>query len=126
MRIDQFLYNVRQFKSRNIASNTCKNGHIKVNDQLVKPSREVIPTDIVKVRKNQIWRTFEILSMPKNRISAKLVDLYCIEKTENSILETESLRKLSYNVFREQGKGRPTKKERREIDSIIIKDDSDE
>ena len=126
MRIDQFLYNVRQFKSRNIASNNCKNGHIQVNDQLVKPSRDVIPTDKVKVRKNQIWRTFEILSIPKNRISAKLVDLYCIEKTENSILETESLRKLSYNVFREQGKGRPTKKERREIDSIIIKDDSDE
>ena len=125
MRVDQFLYNVRQFKSRNIASNTCKNGHIKVNDQLVKPSREVIPTDIVKVRKNQIWRTFEILSIPKNRISAKLVDLYCIEKTENSILEIESLRKLSSNIFREQGKGRPTKKERREIDGIIIKDDLD-
>ena len=91
----------------------------RLNDKLlVKPSREVVPTDIVKFRKNQIWRTFEILSMPKNRISAKLVDLYCIEKTENSIIEIESLRKLSSNIFREQGKGRPTKKERREIDNI--------
>ena len=118
MRIDQYLYNIRQFKSRNIASNACKNGHIQINDKLVKPSKEVVPTDLVKIRKNQIWKIFEILSLPKNRISAKLVGLYCIEKTEISILEIESTRKLSSNVFREQGKGRPTKKERREIDNI--------
>ena len=88
MRIDQYLYNIRQFKSRNIASNACKNGHIQINDKLVKPSKEVVPTDLVKIRKNQIWKTFEIFSLPKNRINAKLVGLYCIEKTENSILET--------------------------------------
>ena len=123
MRIDQYLYNIRQFKSRSNASNACKNGHIQINGKLVKPSREVFPTDLVKIRKNQIWKTFEIFSLPKNRISAKLVGLYCIEKTENSILEIESIRKLSSIVFREQGKGRPTKKERREIDNISFDSD---
>ena len=73
---------------------------------------------LIKIRKNQIWKTFEIFNLPKNRISAKLVALYCIEKTDNSIIEIESLRKLSSNIFREQGRGRPTKKERREIDNI--------
>ena len=123
MRIDQYLYNIRQFKSRSIASNACKNGNIQINDKLVKPSKEVVPTDLVKIRKNQIWKIFEIFSLPKNRISAKLVGLYCIEKTEISILEIESTRKLSSNVFREQGKGRPTKKERREIDNISFDHD---
>ena len=123
MRIDQYLYNIRQFKSRSIASNACKNGHIQINDKLVKPSKEVVPTDLVKIRKNQIWKIFEIFSLPKNRVSAKLVGLYCIEKTEISILEIESTRKLSSNVFREQGKGRPTKKERREIDNISFDND---
>ena len=123
MRVDQYLYSIRQFKSRNIASNACKNGHIQINDKLVKPSKEVIPTDLIKIRKNQIWKTFEVFSLPKGRISAKLVGLYCIEKTDNSILEIESIRKLSSNVFREQGKGRPTKKERREIDNISFDND---
>ena len=123
MRVDQYLYSIRQFKSRNIASNACKNGHIQINDKLVKPSKEVIPTDLIKIRKNQIWKTFEVFSLPKSRISAKLVGLYCIEKTDNSILEIESIRKLSSNVFREQGKGRPTKKERREIDNISFDND---
>lgn len=118
MRVDQYLYNVRQFKSRNIASHACKNGHIQINDKNVKPSREIVPTDLIKIRKDQLWRTFEVFDIPKNRISAKLVAIYCIEKTDNSIIEIESLRKLSSNIFREQGKGRPTKKERREIDNI--------
>ena len=83
MRVDQYLYNVRQFKSRNIASHACKNGHVQINDKNVKPSREVVPTDLIKIRKNQIWKTFEIFNLPKNRISAKLVALYCIEKTDN-------------------------------------------
>jgi len=123
MRVDQYLFNVRQFKSRNIASHACKNGHIQINDKLVKPSREVVPTDLIKIRKNQIWKTFEVFGLPKNRINAKLVGLYCIEKTDNSILEIESIRKLSSNVFREQGKGRPTKKERREIDNVRFDND---
>ena len=118
MRVEQYLYNIRQFKSRNVASHACENGHVQINDKNVKPSREVVPTDLIKIRKNQIWKTFEIFNLPKNRISAKLVALYCIEKTDNSIIEIESLRKLSSNIFREQGRGRPTKKERREIDNI--------
>ena len=117
MRVDQYLYNVRQFKSRNIASHACKNGHVQINDKNVKPSREVVPTDLIKIRKNQIWKTFEIFNLPKNRISAKLVALYCIEKTDNSIIEIESLE--SFRQIFSESKERVDLQKRKDVKLII-------
>lgn len=120
MRIDQYLWCIRVFKSRNIASNACKKGQIQVNDQSVKPSREILPLDTIRVRREQHWREFRVLDIPKSRMGAKLVGLYCLEITSAETLEKESLQRMSAAVLREQGSGRPTKKERREIDEIEL------
>jgi ribosome-associated heat shock protein Hsp15 len=119
MRIDQFLWCIRLFKSRNMASNACKKGQVQINNQSVKPSRVIIPTDHIQLRKNQLWRSFEVLDLPKTRVGAKLVGLYCLETSPTSLLEQEELQKLSATITRDQGTGRPTKKDRRDIDDLF-------
>ncbi len=118
MRIDQYLWCIRLFKSRNLASTICKKGQVKVNGQKAKPSREVLPLDRIEVRKDQLWRTFEILDIPKSRMGAKLVALYVIEKTDPSVFEHQELQNLSSTFQREEGSGRPTKKDRRDLDEL--------
>jgi len=120
MRIDQYLWFVRIFRSRNMASNACKAGKIKINDQIVKPSREALPLDIVQVRKEQLWRSYKITDLPLSRLSAKLVGLYQTEITDISVLNNQELKGLSAKVVRNEGTGRPTKKQRREIDEIQL------
>ena len=120
MRIDQYLWFVRIFRSRNMASNACKAGKIKINDQIVKPSREALPLDIVQVRKEQLWRSYKITDLPLSRLSAKLVGLYQTEITDISELNNQELKGLSAKVVRDEGTGRPTKKQRREIDEIQL------
>ncbi len=102
-----------------MASNACKKGQVQINNQSVKPSRALIPTDHIQLRKNQLWRSFEVLDLPKTRVGAKLVGLYCIETTPTSLLEQEKLQKLSATITRDQGTGRPTKKDRRDIDDLF-------
>ena len=120
MRIDQYLWFVRIFRSRNMASNACKAGKIKINDQIVKPSREALPFDIVQVRKEQLWRSYKITDLPLSRLSAKLVGLYQTEITDISVINHQELKGLSAKVIRDVGTGRPTKKQRREIDEIQL------
>ena len=120
MRIYQYLWFVRIFRSRNMASNACKAGKIKINDQIVKPSREALPLDIVQVRKEQLWRSYKITDLPLSRLSAKLVGLYQTEITDISMINHQELKGLSAKVIRDEGTGRPTKKQRREIDEIQL------
>ena len=118
MRIDQYLWCIRLFKSRNLASTACRKGHVVLNEQTVKPSREVMPTDQIKVRKEQILRQLDVISIPKSRVSAKIVGLYCVEKIDIEDLERTQLQQLTAHAKRDHGSGRPTKKERREIDDL--------
>ena len=118
MRIDQYLWCIRLFKSRNLASTAFRKGHVVLNEQTVKPSREVMPTDQIKVRKEQIWRQLDVISIPKSRVSAKIVGLYCVEKIDIEDLERTQLQQLTAHAKRDHGSGRPTKKERREIDDL--------
>ena len=120
MRIDQYLWCVRLYKSRNIANSVCKKGMIKLNGQKVKPSRDILPLDYIEIRKDQIWRKFQILDIPKTRMGAKLVSLYIFEKTDPSVFEIKELQQLSGSKSRDEGTGRPTKKDRREIDDLFI------
>jgi len=120
MRIDQYLWCIRLFKSRNMSTTACKKGQILINEQKVKPSREVLPLDLISVRKEQLWRSFEVMDLPKSRVGAKLVGLYAIEKTAKDLVEQEALKKLAAQVSRDQGTGRPTKKERRDLDEILL------
>ena len=116
MRIDKYLWCVRYFKTRNIATTACKKGHIKVNGQVVKPSREVYATDKIELRKDQIIYKLTVNDLPSNRVGAKLVDIYRTDTTPKSAFEAKALLKYSKDYYRKKGTGRPTKKDRRDID----------
>ncbi len=119
MRIDKFLWSTRYFKTRNIAAAACKKGHVRINDQVAKPSREVYRTDKIIVRKNQINYELTVLDVPKNRVGAKLVDLYRKDTTPKDAFEHNDLLQYSKDYYRKKGIGRPTKKDRREIDDYL-------
>ncbi|MFP2994299.1 S4 domain-containing protein [Spongiivirga sp. MCCC 1A20706] len=116
MRVDKLLWCLRYFKTRNMATNACKKGQIKVNEQVVKPSREIYIGDKLVVRKNQINYQLEILDLPNNRLGAKLVDMYRKDTTSKEAFEHLDLLKLAKDHYRKKGEGRPTKKDRRDIE----------
>lgn len=117
MRIDKFLWSVRYFKTRTIATEACKKGHVKVNQVSVKPSKEVYNGEEITIRKKQINYQIIILDIPKNRVGAKLVDLYRKDITPKEEFERQDLLKYSKDYYRKKGEGRPTKKDRRDIDN---------
>ena len=119
MRIDKFLWCLRYFKTRTIASNATKKGQVRVNESIVKPSREVYPTDEITVRINQINYRMTILDLPKSRVGAKLVDQYRQDTTLKSEFEAKELLKLAKEHYRKKGEGRPTKKDRRDIEGYL-------
>ena len=124
MRIDKFLWCVRYFKTRSLATNACKKGKVKVNDQVVKPSREVYPTEKIMVRIKQVNYQLTILKLPKSRIGAKLVDIYRTDTTPKSEFEAQELLKYSKVYNRVNEKGRPTKKSRRDIQNYLDFDEN--
>ena len=119
MRIDKYLWCVRYFKTRNIGTEACKKGHVKVNGAVVKPSRDVLPMDKIIVRKNQINYELTVLDIPDSRVGAKLVDIYRKDTTPASEFENNELLKFSKDYYRKKGTGRPTKKDRRDIEDYI-------
>ena len=116
MRIDKYLWTVRYFKTRSIATEACKKGHIKINGASVKPSKDVYIGEKITVRKNQINYQIEVLDIPKNRMGAKLVDLYRKDTTPKEEFDAQELLKYSKDYYRKKGVGRPTKKDRRDIE----------
>lgn len=116
MRIDKYLWCMRYYKTRSLATIACKKGHVRVNGDQVKPSRDVYPTDEVQLRKDQINYTFTINDLPPNRVGAKLVDIYRTDTTPKEAFEAQELLKYSKDYYRKKGTGRPTKKDRRDID----------
>lgn len=125
MRIDKYLWSVRYFKTRTIATTACKKGQIKINGDSVKPSREIYPKDIIEVRKNQINYKIEVLDYPPSRVGAELVAIYAMDITPKENLEKLDLLKYSKDYYRKKGTGRPTKKDRREIDDYLDDDQID-
>lgn len=118
MRIDKYLWCVRYYKTRNMATEAAKKGHIKINGQVVKPSREVYPLDEIELRKNQINYKLKVNDIPENRLGAKLVDIYRTDLTPKEAYEALELLKYSKEYYRKKGTGRPTKKDRRDIDDF--------
>ncbi|WP_298903521.1 S4 domain-containing protein [uncultured Psychroserpens sp.] len=118
MRIDKYLWCIRYCKTRSIATNACKKGHVKVNEQVVKPSREVYPTDKIEFRKDQITYQIVVNDLPESRVGAKLVDIYRTDVTPKEAFEAQELLKYSKDYYRKKGTGRPTKKDRRDIDDF--------
>lgn len=117
MRIDKFLWCTRYYKTRSIATDACKKGHVKLNGSNVKPSKEVYTGEKLTIRKNQINYEILVLDVPKNRVGAKLVDLYRKDITPKEAFENQDILKFSKDYYRKKGTGRPTKKDRRDIDN---------
>jgi len=118
MRVDKYLWSIRYFKTRSIATNACKKGHVKVNGQVVKPSRDVYASDKIELRKDQINYIIIVNDLPESRVGAKLVDLYRKDITPKEAFEAQNLLKYSKDYYRKKGVGRPTKKDRRDIDDF--------
>ncbi|MDB4709468.1 RNA-binding S4 domain-containing protein [Flavobacteriaceae bacterium] len=116
MRIDKYLWCIRSYKTRNIASQSCKKGHVKIEDSNCKPSKEIYGGEIISIRKNQMNLKIEVLAIPESRIGAKLVHQFCKDITPKNEIEKLDLLKYSKDYYRTKGTGRPTKKDRRDID----------
>ena len=123
MRVDKFLWCVRYYKTRSIATDACKKGQVKVNGHVSKPSKEVYANDKIEVRKDQINYQLNVNDLPASRIGAKLVDIYRTDLTPKEAFEAKDMLKYSQDYYRKKGSGRPTKKDRRDIDDFY--DDSD-
>jgi len=116
MRIDKYLWCIRIFKTRNIATESCKKSQVKIDGINCKPSKVVYGGEIISVRKNQINYKIEILAVPESRIGAKLVQQFCKDITPKEEFEKLDLLQYSKDYYRKRGTGRPTKKDRRDID----------
>ena len=119
MRIDKFLWCVRFYKTRTIATDEIKKNRVSVGQNTVKSSKEVKEGDLIKIRKNQIDYLIKIVQIPKSRVGAKLVPLHIEDKTDKEQHEILKQRKLAQDYYRIKGEGRPTKKDRRELDDYI-------
>ena len=117
-RVDKWLWAVRVFKTRSIATDAVKKGRVEVNDVLVKPSRMLKPGDVVKVRKPPVTYSFRVIQLVQNRLGAKLVPEYMENITPKSELDLLEMVKISGFIDRRKGLGRPTKKEGRELEQF--------
>lgn len=118
MRIDKYLWAIRMFKTRSLATDACKKGHVKLNNSNAKASKDVYIGEKIQVRKNQINYQLEVLDIPPNRVGAKLVDLYRKDTTPKEAFERFELLKQSKDYYRQKGAGRPSKKDRRDLDDF--------
>jgi ribosome-associated heat shock protein Hsp15 len=126
MRIDKFLWCIRVFKTRTLAASQCKLDKVWLNDELVKASREVKLQDVIRVRKGPIHFTYRTVSLPHTRVGAKLVSTYAADVTSEDELKKLEIIRLQYKNDRQRGLGRPTKKERRDLDDYTELDLDDE
>lgn len=119
MRIDKFLWCVRYQKTRSIATQSCKKGAVRINGEIAKPSKEVFPGDRIQLRKNQIQYQIEVLDIPESRVGAKLVSIYVKDHTPKEAFETNEMLQHAKAHYRKKGLGRPTKKDRRDLDDFL-------
>jgi ribosome-associated heat shock protein Hsp15 len=118
VRIDKWLWSVRIFKTRSLATDACHNGKIKISGQAVKASREIKLNDIISIQQQQMTKTIKVVALLEKRVSAKLVAQFMEDLTPASEYEkVETIKAVSF-IYRPKGLGRPTKKERRDIENF--------
>lgn len=118
-RIDKWLWAVRIYKTRSIAAEACKKGHISIGNRTAKPAHNIRIGDIVNVRKAPITYSFKVLKCAENRVGAKLVPELMENVTPQEQYEILEMSRISGFVDRARGTGRPTKKERRDLDQFV-------
>lgn len=118
VRIDKFMWAVRLFKTRSISAEACKKNRVSIGGQFVKSSRVVKVGDVIEVRVPPITRSYQILALAEKRMGAKLVPDFIKDVTSADQLEMLELAKMAHNMGRPRGLGRPTKKDRRDLDRL--------
>ena len=119
VRLDKYLWAVRVFKTRSDVADAIRNNRVLVNDAYAKPSREVKQGDVIAVKKQPVTYQYKVLELVSSRQGAKNVPQYCLNITPQEELDKLTIPRETVFVFRERGTGRPTKKERREIDALM-------
>lgn len=119
VRVDKWLWAVRVFKTRSIATEACKKGRVTISDIAVKPSRVVKVGDVIKVRKPPVTYSYQVLGLAEKRMGAALVEGYMKDITPKEELDLLDTQKNMGWFNRERGTGRPTKKERRDLDDFF-------
>ncbi len=123
VRLDKWLWAVRIFKTRSLASDACRGGKIKINGENAKPSREIKAGEIIEVQLTGIKKTLEVIQPAKNRVAAKLVNELVKDLTPPEEYERLEFMRQMKTEQRDRGTGRPTKKDRRDISRIKSGDD---
>lgn len=119
VRVDKWLWAVRVYKTRSLATDACKISRVSINGQLAKPSRTIKVGDIITVRKPPIELSFKVLQLLNNRVGAKLVPEYMENVTPREQYEILEMQRISGFVNRAKGLGRPTKKDRRDMEQFL-------
>ncbi len=129
VRLDKYLWAVRIFKTRSDAAEAVRNNKVTVNGSTAKPSREVKIGDVIAVKRLPAIFSYKVVELVSSRQPAKNVPTYCLNITPQSELDKLVAPRETVFVFRDRGTGRPTKKERRDLDSLmegIFLDDDDD
>ncbi|MBF1460182.1 RNA-binding S4 domain-containing protein [Prevotella pallens] len=118
-RIDKWLWAARIFKTRSIAADACKNGRVTISGTNVKPSHTIKVGEIINVKKPPITYSFEVLQTIEKRVGAKLIPEVYKNVTDAKQYELLEMSRISGFVDRARGSGRPTKKDRRQLDAFV-------
>ena len=126
VRVDKWLWAVRIFKTRSVAADACKKGRVMINGVSLRPSRNIREGDVIQVKKAPVTFSFKVIALAEKRMGAKLVPDFMENVTPPEQYEILELNKLSGYVDRQRGAGRPTKKERRDLESFTETCDFDD
>ncbi|WP_044892137.1 RNA-binding S4 domain-containing protein [Opitutus terrae] len=118
-RLDRWLWAVRLYKTRSLASHACRAGSVEIGGQRAKPAREVHAGELVCVRQGLITRTLRVVDVPRSRVGAALVARFCADLTPAAEFEKAREQRLQHMLAREKGLGRPTKRDRRALDQLL-------
>lgn len=124
-RVDKWLWFVRIYKTRTIATDACKGGLVKYKDQNIKPSKDIKIGDVLLIKRSGLNVKVEVLDFPSTRLPARDVPMYLKDLTTKEEIEQYRLSLLVHSGIRDRGTGRPTKKDRRDINSITWLDDEE-
>lgn len=121
IRIDKYLWAVRLYKTRSLATEACRCGHVRLGGQPVKASHEIKVGEVYEISIEQLHKVIEVTQLLGNRVGAKLVENYMTDRTPQE--EYERIQIVRQYAFekRDRGAGRPTKRERRDIEEFKYK-----
>jgi ribosome-associated heat shock protein Hsp15 len=125
MRIDKYLWCTRYYKTRSQATAACRKGQVSINGDACKPSREVLPSDQIRLRKNQVEYQLRVLDIPSSRVGAKWVGIYREDTTPKETLEQQAMIRKTQEYYRRKGTGRPTKKDRRDLEDYLTDEEGE-